>query len=273
MRENNTVNSPKEWGELSCQQMDELLQAELEKDMPDENTVLGLLEEIRKLDSGEPEMVSVQTLHAWEQYKDNVTKTEKSQKNHSHRWLIRCAAVIAVVCMLFAIVPQAAASDSIFGKVVRWAERVFESLSPFTLPNEYIFHTEHPGLQALYDEVTAAGITQPIVPQWISNELQAGEIKIIDSPAKKRIQTRFIAGDCWVACSFDIYHTEKESNYAKDTSKFQLLEVAGVAHYILSNDNDWSAVWIADNVECTVATNCDRETLMQIICSIYDAEV
>lgn len=273
MRENNAANPSKGWENMSCQQMDKLLQAELLKDDPDENTVLGLLEEIRKVDPCEPKMVSIQTLHAWERYKDNVTKEEKPKAKHSNRWLIRCAAVVAVVCMLFAIVPHTVEADSFFGKIVSWAERVFETLTPSSVPVTYVFKTEHPGLQALYDEMTSAGITQPVVPQWIPNELQAGKIKVLNAPFKKRIQTRLTADDCWIMCSFDIYDTEKESNYAKDTSKAQLLEINGIAHYILSNDNNWSAVWIVDNVECTVATSCDKETLIQIICSIYDEEV
>lgn len=272
MRENNAANSSKGWENMSCQQMDKLLQAELLKDDPDENTVLGLLEEIRKLDPCEPKMVSIQTLHAWDQYKANVTKEEKLKVKHSNRWLIRCAAVIAVVCILFAIVPHTVEADSFFGKIVSWAERVFETLTPSSVPITYVFKTEHPDLQTLYDEITAAGVAQPIVPQWIPNELQAGEIKILGSPFKKRIQTRLTADDCWMACSFDIYDTEKESNYAKDTSKAQLLEINGIAHYILSNDDTWSAVWIVDNVECTVATNYDMETLCKIIRSVYSTE-
>jgi hypothetical protein len=136
----------------------------------------------------------------------------------------------------------------------------------------YIFQTQHPGLQALYDEVTAAGVTRPIVPQRIPGELQAGEIKVLDAPFKKRIQTRMTADDCWIMCSFDIYDAEKESNYAKDIHNAQLLEINGIAHYILSNDDTWSAVWIVDNVECTVATNYDMETLCKIIRSVYSTE-
>lgn len=256
----------------SVQQLDQLLRAELQKETPDENSVLEILKVLREMESEDQKQVGAPAEESWEHYKNNIVEYSKPKRNPGRVWLIRCAVIIAVVGMLLVTIPQAVEADSVFGKMIRWAERVFETFTQSSSQNEYVYRTNHPGLQELYDKVTELGVTQPVVPMWIPKGLQTEDMKVLKSPAKERAFTRFTDEEQWVSYTIDIYNTEKKSNYAKDNDQLQEFEIVGVVHYILSNDSSWSAVWIVDNVECTIATNCGEDILCEILCSIYNME-
>ena len=50
---------------------------------------------------------------------------------------------------------------------------------------EYVFETDHPGLQQIYDAVVEMGVTEPVVPMWVPEGYDLVEYKAEDYNQEK----------------------------------------------------------------------------------------
>lgn len=245
---------------LSSQELEVILKAELDRKAPEREKVLAILSILESREAANAQQCHESQKHAARREQPAV------------RWL-RNAAVAAAILLLFVfITPPVFGAENIVELVGRWTQdlfALFRSDSPEELQTGYAFHTDHPGLQQIYDAVTEQGITQRVVPTWIPEECELVDWKI-GTASEGMIAYAYLAGDDHhVIITMASYIEEPDKRYFKENEDACLYEMSGIKHYIVPNDTTWSAAWASDGVECSIVTTYDENILKQILDSIY----
>ena len=272
MRENKTCPH-QGWQQMPAEELDLILQAELEKEHPNEEVVLPILRELEEREKDILVERTPEVLEILEKLSKHNTSSKKSI--HKRRWLTGIAAAAAVVCLVIVTMTPIARAESLFNVLFRWTSSVFEFFTPerdaVNPPVEIVFETDNPGLQKLYDKVTELGVAESVVPMWLPEGFALSDLK--DSP---------VPGGTKVFCNFENNGNKISITYRISTGIFAKIEKeeAGVelfefrknGHFIVENDDTLSAIWTVDGVECVINANVPRENIYLIIKSIYRSE-
>lgn len=270
MKELNNASLRDALEKLSTSQLDAMLRAELEKEPPDEYAVRLILKVLREREADYPVETNAQIDRAWDEYEQ---KTTPKGIGVSHR-ILKAAAVLLVVGTLLFSLPQEVKAGSIFDRIAAWTDSIFELFSPGAdrIQTEYVFQTDHPGLQELYDTVTGLGVTVPVVPMWMEEGYVLKECKVVETPICTKVVAIFMFGDKEALFSIYIYSQNVESEYHKNYPDTEQFESDGVFHNIFQNEGLWTAVWTKGNVECSIVIDCQEDILHKMIKSIYTVE-
>lgn len=271
MKEFNMTSLRERLEELSTPQLDAMLRAELEKEPPDEYAARLILKVLRDREKDCPLDSSEQIDRAWKEYKDKTTP----KKIRLSTGLLRVASVLIVIGALMLMLPQEANARNFFDRIVAWTDSIFELFSPSDFgrqKTEYEFRTDHPGLQELYDTVTELGVTVPVVPMWLPEGHELVECKVGETPTMTTVSAFFLVGSRTFVYRLNILKQNISREYQKNECNAEKYESNGIIHNIIQNENLWSAVWIVDNLECSVAADCQEDVFYKILDSIYTME-
>lgn len=260
--------------QLPTNQLDRMLQRELEKTPVDEAAVQIIMGVLKERDQDIPVEINEHIQAAWTKYQAQTPFKERP-RIALHSWPVRVVAAVAVIVLLAFAMPQNAEAEGFWERLARWTDSIFEFLSPGDtryIAEEYIFETDNPGLQQVYDTVTALGITHPVVPMWLPEGYELIECEVIETTAKTFVYSRFKDGMNTVSLDIAVRSAESPRQYSKDESNVKSQEIAGIVHNILHNNEWWTAVWAKDEVECAIYVDCQEETLYKILESIYMME-
>lgn len=266
---------------LSSQQPDDLLHAEMNKDSKDDKAILQILSILESRESGDPAN-DTDVSDAWAQYKKSCANAEeevellnaaarKGRKPSRWRTSIAAAAIAAVALVLFA--PRVIGAENIFTVIGCWTQSIFSFFDPSqaTEPqDEYIFQTEDPNLQRIYDAVAAEGVTKPVVPTWIPEGYIMEEFKVTTLPEGTKVYACLMNGDKCITIVIQIYSENRFETYEKDRPDAKKWDLAGVTHYIMTDEETCFAVWSAENLECMISADYPENVLHKILRSIYN---
>ncbi len=237
------------------------LKQELDKKSPERDTVIQILKDIKKEESG-----GEQTDPVLEKYKK---KQQREKTKTSSAWWKRVA-VAAVVCLIvLASVPNVFGRESIFTRIGRWTKEIFSFGEP--QEKEFVFQTDHPGLQELYDAVAELDLSRNVVPTWIPEDAVLDQLNTQNTPNGTAIFAGFTCADDYIGIKIEMLDNDASSEYQKGEEDAILYEKAGVKHYIVTNNKRWTVAWIVDNAECTISVN-NKENMYSILKSIYSLE-
>ena len=273
MKHNNTTGLRGMMEQMSTEQLDDMLLHELEKESVDESAVRLIMEVLQQRDQDISVPVTSQVATAWEKYQTNAPVQRRSKFSFKS-WPVRSAAAIAVVIALALTVPQNAEAEGFWDRVSRWTDSIFEFFTPDneTVDEEYVFKTDNPGLQQVYDTVTALGVTDPVVPMWLPEGYELVERKLSEFPSKTVIYASFNNEEKSIILDIAIRNTESSRQYSKDEDDIKTREIADIDHMILHNEEWWTATWTRDRLECAIYMDCQEETLYKVLKSIYTME-
>lgn len=254
MKERNKY--PDELHALDLPQLETLLQEELAKDPPDDDRVLELLRalEERKYPEDEP---------------------AQRRRSLARRLIPIAASLVIVLGVLFFTVPTKANAGPFFVLLTRWRSEFFELLSPESkdnMPLEYEFKTDHPGLQKVHDEAIKLGIDGPAVPMWLPEDAELAECKVTNARAHSGLVSRFVVPGEEIILRINVIGESKYFGFYREDVGYTDFEIRGVTHYIMRNKDTWTVVWTRDDIECSIALDCQEDTLYQILESIYVME-
>lgn len=269
MRENETCLD-QGWNQLPTEELDQVLQAELEKDRPNEEVVLPILHELEEREKDYPVETTPEVLTILDQFSKHETASKQSRNRH--RWIIGIAAVAASICIVIMAIPRTVGAHSIFDVLFRWTESIFEFFTPGqdvnNPPVDVIFSAENPGLQQLYDKVTELGIEMPVVPMWLPEGFVLSELKEIPMAGGTKVLGKFEQNDLNILISYRI-SSKIATKFEKEDISFEVYDFADVSHFILENDKNISVTWTLDGIECSILADIDKENVYAIIKSIY----
>ncbi len=272
MKERNMPDLRNQWELLSTPELEAMLQAELKQKTPDEEKVILLLHILEDRERESPLELSFQEAEAWQRYKQNVM-SRQGKKKLPPRWLSVAASVVLIVGILFSVVPQQAAAESFWQMLQRMTHSMMEYFSPRDkfddVEKNYVFETDNPGLQQVYDAVVELGVTEPVVPMWIPEEYEINELSTETTPMMKGLCVTFSNGSGNVVYKLSVYDGEPAHQYYKDDTHYEQYEQNGKVYYIAQNNGWWTAVWTKENIECHLTLACQEDTLRRILRSIH----
>ena len=211
---------------------------------------------------------------ACEKFRVATQTKQTSPKRWYQSWMLKVASVVLVLGVLFFSLPAVAEGKDVPEVLTWWSDSLFQLFRPGEKPNieEYVFSTDHPGLQQIYDAVAEAGITVPIVPQKLSDEFQLTEHYFFQLQEDMSIHASFISERNKVLFVAIVHSQQSMLQHEKKAENVTVWNIAGIDHYVISNNNTWIITWIADNIECTITTDCPEEDVYRLIKSIYTSE-
>lgn len=256
---------------ISTEQLRAILDAETRKDIPDDDLVLSILHILEDREPEVPDSESEKEKAAWKLYQKRVRARKRYRLLHTGSFM-RVAAVVLVVCLLFAMVPQQVEAESWWQRLTRWTDDFFgffrEDEEAFYL-NEYEFQTDNPGLQQVYDAVVEMGVTIPAVPMWLPEGYELVECTTVETPVKKYVYALFLNNDKECVLKVNVLNMQDTKDYFKDEIPVEKIEKGGMIHSVVQNMDRWAVSWIKDNTECFFTIDCSEEILHEIIESIY----
>lgn len=269
MRENKTCPY-QGWQQMPTQELDQILQAELEKEHPNEEVVLPILHELEEREKNRPVEKSPEVLEILEKLKEYETSSKQSI--HKRRWIAGVAAVAAAACIVVMALPRSVGAESFFDVLFRWTSSVFEFFEPDkgeSYPNmQGDFVTDHPGLQQLYDKVTEMGVTKQVVPTWLPDGFELTELKMAPAPNGSKVHGRFENDSDTIFVTY-LISTDITTEFEKEDVAVEVYDYADVSHFIIDNGENISVTWIVDGVDCSVATDIPKDDVYKVIKSIY----
>lgn len=262
------------WEQLSTEQLDEMLLRELKKATPEGERVRLILDILKQRESGTTLDISTPAEKAWQRYQTRVIPS-RPRTIVLGSWLWKAASVVLVLLFLTAFVPQETTASNFFQRIMAWTEDVFSLKSPGESPSQgiaYEFQTDNPGLQEVYDQVIALGVTTRVVPMWLPEGYELTLIETEETPTKTFLTATFSTEESHIVYQLDMYSDNITREYYKDESEIQQIEKNGIMHTIVHNKALLVAIWAADNIECSIAVDCQEDTLRRILNSIYTME-
>lgn len=259
---------------LPTEQLDLMLQCELEKELVDKAAVRLIMEVLEERDQNAPVEMTERIETAWEKYQAYTPVKERPRVSLGG-WPMRAvAAAVLLVLLAFAVMPQNVEAEGFWERLSRWTESIFEFFVPGdeAVQTEYVFETDNPGLQQVYDTVTGLGITDPVVPMWLPEGYELVECKVSEMPSKTVVYAHFSDGQKKVTLDIAIRNAESPRQYSKNEENTITREIADIVHNILHNEEWWTAVWTRERLECSIYIDCQEETLYKILKSIYTME-
>ena len=135
---------------------------------------------------------------ACEKFQTATEAKQPPQKRWYQHWMLKAASVVLVLGILFFSLPAAAEAKKMPEVLTWWSDSLFQFFRSGSKPNieEYVYKTDHPGLQEIHDAVTEAGITAPIIPSKLSDEFQLVELKVFPAPDDISIHTHLAVFLC-----------------------------------------------------------------------------
>lgn len=269
MKERNMTFRREELENLSTLELDGILRKELDRDTPDRETVLLALSILEERDPTDSENRPEGAEEAWERLLNRPKISSKPAKKPA-KWLAAVAAAAVVALVLLIAIPQSAGAENIFQIIGRWTRDIF-NLSDGTerqIQDDYVFQTDHEGLQQLYDAVVDQGITDPMVPMWIPDEYELVQLDMLSQQDKPKVYACFVSDDKYIQFTFETHGSEESNKYPKDDIVVEEYEHKGICFYVVSNEDTWKAMWYSGVAECAIFTNDTEWTLHQILNSI-----
>lgn len=264
----NRISLRKMLDQLPTEQLDEMLQSELTAEHPDGDAVRRILSVLEEREKDVPVARTPAMDAAWQEYCRG-----RGAPKRGGSFLLKAALILLVLGLLLFALPQSAQAESIFDLLARWSDGFVEFLTSDKAPNteDYQFVTNHPGLQQLYDTVTAAGVQGPAVPMWVPETLECINCKAVDTDTKTYVVASFADSSTQLVYQIDIYEEPVARKYYKDETIWDSYEENGVTHTIVRNNDMWSVIWSRDNIECMLTADCQEDDLFRILGSIYNA--
>jgi len=275
MELNNVTSIRQMLEQMSTESLREMLDKELHTEPMNDDAIRLLLSILRERRKDVPAEMTPNLERAWEKYQRDTDKIwkESRRSRRIRSWAMRAAAAAAVlVLVLVPIVPQEAGAESLWEALTRWTTQIVEFFGPKDNDHRietYAFKTDNPGLHQVYDAVVELGVTDPVVPMWLPEGYELGELEVIQHPAKTRVHSLFRNGESPIVFCVDVYNADVSRKYQKDETNADYYEYSGVIHQILQNVDNNTVVWSINSVECFLAIDCQEEILEEILKSIY----
>ena len=274
MKLNNMASRREFLKELSTSELDRMLQAELRKESIDDDLVRLVLSVLEERERDYPVEINEEIAAAAERFENAIDIQQKRSVKTKWPRVLKVASVLLVVGLLLFALPQAVRAESFFDLLARWTESVFEFFNPAEEQDEqpeYVFKTDHPGLQQIYDAVVEMGVTDPVVPMWVPEGYELEELMVFEEPSELTLCANMKNNESRIYFFVAVQNIHSPRSHMKDTEKVEIFETAGIEHYTLSNNEQITATWIYNNIECSVVADC-QEDIYKILESIYTTE-
>lgn len=182
-----------------------------------------------------------------------------------YRKLIRVALVAAVVVVLMTAISVTAAAMgyNLWGWLPIWSSEDvrFVSETPTVEPREDDAH----GIPSV---LASLGITEPLYPTWLPEDLKRVEVKIFEEPLF--LMENYQGNDRELSITISPINDFGTAIYQKEENPPEEYIANNIKHYLIANTNELSAAWHTENYNVLIVGNITPSEMKRIIDSIYE---
>lgn len=235
--------------------------------------IMGVLADRRK----NSEVTGKTAQESFESFKRNYLNEEENtvtvpnkcrKKTGSMGWLRGLAAAAAVLAIVFlgSITVRAMGFD-IWEAVVTWAQETFHFGSGEQGEPRSMDQTHYASLQ---DALELNKEAEGLVPTWIPDGYELGDIKIAENPMRRKYVALYMDGVQLLTISVQLYLDSYPEQIEQSDGYINTIEQNGVSYYFFQNNDMLQAAWINGSYECYISGELTIEQLTQMINSIEE---
>lgn len=257
------------WAEMTAEQLDEALHVELGKKKKDKEKIIGILRVLEEREMKKPPKMNRKVRQAFRQYKRSDEGTERSKIKPT---ALKIAAVAAAFCLVLFAVPPMFGKACLFETIATWTDEVFRfaGQQKGTSDREtYVFQTDHPGLQEIYDTVHSLGVTDPVVPMWLPESYELTSVRSANKKQKIMLRAIFEDNGSTILLFIDKAETKTGREYTKENHDVESYVVEDRTYYIVANEKETKIIWCVKNIECTISIYGGSFKIHKMINSIH----
>ncbi|MCD8355763.1 MAG: DUF4367 domain-containing protein [Clostridia bacterium] len=180
---------------------------------------------------------------------------------------IAAAAVVVILCASFT---ANAFGYNIWQIFAQWTNQTFGFVSSGAEVQSEPEKTADAQYDSLQEALDAYGITEELVPTWMPSGYELEAVEVIDSSMSTHFTASYKIGDDYVLILIRNIRNGNYSSFEKDDTIVETFEVNNIEHYIMSNLECNTAVWMNGTNECSITTSVSCDELEKIIQSIYE---
>ena len=183
-----------------------------------------------------------------------ASRTSKKSRPNISRWKPSVAAAIAVLVVLGSLVTAQALGIDVFGAIARWTDETFhfsassqneaDSYTDIQNSTDQSLDGEYTSLQ---DALDACGIKQSVIPQQLPNGFELAKVSVYPLPSQVEIEAMYTSNDRIFSLVIFRYNSPEvvgQTIFEKDSEDMILYDKNGITYYIMSNNQELTAVWM-----------------------------
>ena len=183
-----------------------------------------------------------------------ASRTSKKSRPNTSRWKPSVAAAIAVLVVLGSLVTAQALGIDVFGAIARWTDETFhfsassqneaDSYTDIQNSTDQSLDGEYTSLQ---DALDACGIKQSVIPQQLPNGFELAKVSVYSLPSQVEIEAMYTSNDRIFSLVIFRYNSPEvvgQTIFEKDSEDMILYDKNGITYYIMSNNQELTAVWM-----------------------------
>lgn len=208
-----------------------------------------------------------------------ASRTSKKSRPNTSRWKPSVAAAIAVLVVLGSLVTAQALGIDVFGTIARWTDETFhfsassqnEADSDADIQNS-TDQSPDGEYTSLQDALDACGIKQSVIPQQLPNGFELAKVSVYSLPSQVEIEAIYTSNDRIFSLTIFRYNSPDvvgQTIFEKDSEDMILYNKNGITYYIMSNNQQLTAVWMPQELlTCTITGDLSIEEIKNLLDSV-----
>ena len=208
-----------------------------------------------------------------------ASRTSKKSRPNTSRWKPSIAAAIAVLVVLGSLVTVQAFGIDVFGAIARWTDETFRFTSSLQNSADPDSDTQNSNNQSpdgeytsLRDALDACGIKQNVIPQQLPNGFELAKVSVYSLPSQVEIEAMYTSNDRIFSLVIFRYNSPEvvgQTIFEKDSEDMILYDKNGITYYIMSNNQQLTAVWMPQELlTCTITGDLSIEEIENLLDSV-----
>ncbi len=268
-----------ELNDADLAEMDQIMEILREKDpLPPGRSAEESWEEFKSLYMQDPEADDIHSDLDSEEVSDtdtapNVVAEFPDKENASparpklHRKLIRVALIAAIIMVFFAAVTATAAAMgyNLWGWLPIWGNEDlrFVAETPTREPHQ-------DDLKDIPMVLASLGITEPLYPTWLPEDLKRTETKTFEEPLF--LLENYQGNDRELTITISPASGLENTIYQKtDNPPFEY-HVGSKVHYIFENTDEIITIWFSEEYSVLISGNISIDEMKKVIDSVYEVK-
>lgn len=208
-----------------------------------------------------------------------ASRTSKKSRPNISRWKPSVAAAIAVLVVLGSLVTAQALGIDVFGAIARWTDETFHFSA--SSQNEADSYTDiHNSTDqspdgeytSLQDALDACDIKQSVIPQQLPNGFELAKVSVYSLPSQVEIEAIYTSNDRIFSLTIFRYNSPDvvgQTIFEKDSEDMILYNKNSITYYIMSNNQQLTAVWMPQELlTCTITGDLSIEEIENLLDSV-----
>lgn len=183
-----------------------------------------------------------------------ASRTSKKSRPNTSRWKPSVAAAVAILVVLGSLVTVQAVGIDVFGAIARWTNETFRfaasSQNDDTLNTDILNSNSHSPdgeYGSLQEALDACGIGQNVRLQHLPDGFELANVSVYSLPSQVEIEAMYTSNDRIFSLVIFRYNSPEvvgQTIFEKDSEDMILYDKNGITYYIMSNNQQLTAVWM-----------------------------